>query len=246
MDREESKNPHKGHRQKVRQSYYENGLRGMPDHNVLEMLLFFGIPYKDTNEIAHRLMDKFGSFSGVLHADVSALMSVKGMTENAACLLNVLLPVFARYSEDINSKKPQLTETKEIVRFISPKFVGALNERVYILCFDKNHTFINSRLVNEGDSASVFVNFRTIASAVLETKATSAVLVHNHPNTIALPSPNDLAATSQVYDFLKTMNVALYDHIIIAGNKFCSMAQTPRFSHIFFDGEAVADCESPI
>lgn len=227
-------NVHKGHRQKVKQRYYESGLCGMADHNVLEMFLFFGIPYKDTNVIAHALMDKFGSFSGVLRADRRDLADVGGMTDNAACLLSMLLPVFGRYCEDISTKRPQLTDIKEIVDFIRPKFVDAANERVYLLCFGNNHTLISARLVNEGDVGSVLVDYRNIAAAVLETKATSAVLVHNHPNSIALPSPNDLAATKQVFSFLKTMKVALHDHLIIAGSEFCSMATTPRFAHIFY------------
>lgn len=83
---EKNDNPHKGHRIKVRNRYYETGFNGMADHNVLEMLLFFGIPFKDTNELAHDLIARFGSFSAVLEADVKDLVSVKGMTENAACL----------------------------------------------------------------------------------------------------------------------------------------------------------------
>ena len=77
---ENKTNIHKGHREKVKNRYYESGLNSMPDHNILELLLFFGIPQKDTNPIAHELMNKFGSFSGVLEASKADLQSVKGMT----------------------------------------------------------------------------------------------------------------------------------------------------------------------
>ena len=82
---EKEKNVHKGHRQKVKNRYIQTGFEGMADHNILELLLFFGIPYKDTNPISHELMDTFGSLSAVFQASVAELKSVKGMTENAAC-----------------------------------------------------------------------------------------------------------------------------------------------------------------
>ena len=109
MAENQDKNIHKGHREKVKQRYYEAGLNSMPDHNILEMLLFFGIPYKDTNEMAHELIARFGSFSGVLEADVKDLVTVKGMTENAAFLITMILPLYKRYMEDISSRKPEFS-----------------------------------------------------------------------------------------------------------------------------------------
>lgn len=235
------KNVHEGHRQKVRDRYYKGGLDCMPDHNVLEMLLFFGIPYKDTNEIAHRLIEKFGSFSGVLKADRADLRNVKGMTENAACLISMLLPVFKRYNDDLMKEKPTLETTEDIVRFIRPRFMDTTNEKVYLICFDSNHALISVRFIDEGDIASANINLRAIASAVIETKAASAVLVHNHPNAIALPSQADIDATKQAYDFLSMLRVRLLDHIIISQTGHCSMVSVPKFAHIFYGMNPIFD-----
>lgn len=235
------KNIHEGHRQKVRDRYYKGGLDCMPDHNVLEMLLFFGIPYKDTNEIAHRLMEKFGSFSGVLKADRADLKNVKGMTENAACLLSMLLPVFKRYTDDLMKEKPTLASTEQIVNFIRPRFLDTTNEKVYLICLDGNHTLISVRFIDEGDVASANINLRAIASAVIETKAASAVLVHNHPNSISLPSQADISATKKAYDFLAMLKVRLLDHIIISQTGHCSMVSVPKFTHIFYGMNPIFD-----
>ncbi|MGN0467242.1 MAG: RadC family protein [Acutalibacteraceae bacterium] len=227
-------NMHKGHRQKVKERYYASGMDSMPDHNILEMLLFFAIPLKDTNETAHLLMEKFGSFSGVLKADIADLKSVKGMTENAACLISMLLPIYKRYNEDLVSKKPELKSAEEIVSFIRPKFVDSSNERVYALCFDNCHKLICAKMLNEGDISSAYFDLRQLASTVLETKTKNVVIVHNHPTNIALPSTDDVKATQHVYDFLKYMKVNLNDHIIVTEKSFCSMANTPRYAYIFY------------
>ena len=237
------KNVHEGHRQKVKDRYYKGGLDCMPDHNVLEMLLFFGIPYKDTNEIAHRLIEKFGSFSGVLRADRADLKNVKGMTDNAACLISMLLPVFKRYTDDLMKEKPTLETTEQIVKFIKPRFLDTTNEKVYLLCFDCNHALISVRFISEGDVASASLNLRAVASAVIETKAASAVLVHNHPNSISLPSQADISATKKAYELLAMLRVRLLDHIIVSQTGHCSMVSVPKFTHIFYGLNPIFDEE---
>ena len=230
---EQEKNIHKGHRQKVKERYIKTGFEGMADHNILELLLFFGIPYKDTNPIAHELMNTFGSFSGVLKASVSELKSVKGMTENAACLLNMLLPVYARYAADIAHEKPTLLTTQEVVDYMRPRFLDTNNERAYALCFDHNHTLIAARRLSDGDVNSTLLDMRKLAAAVLETKASGVILVHNHPNGISLPSNGDVEQTKNAYEFLQRLKVSLMDHIIISEVGHCSMITIPKFAHLF-------------
>lgn len=231
---EQEKNIHKGHRQKVKNRYIETGFDGMADHNILELLLFFGIPYKDTNTIAHDLMDTFGNFSGVLKASIAELKSVKGMTENAACLINMILPLYSRYSSDVKTERPTLMTTEEVVDYMRPKFLDTTNERAYAMCFDHNHYLIAVRKLSEGDAYTTLFDMRKLASAVLETKATGVLLVHNHPNGISLPSSDDIAQTKSAYEFLNSLKVSLMDHIIISQEGCCSMISVPKFAHLFY------------
>lgn len=231
---EKENNIHKGHRQKVKKRYIEAGFEGMADHNILELLLFFGIPYKDTNPIAHELIETFGSFSGVLKASVSELKSVKGMTENAACLLNMILPVYARYYADSTAERPIFESTKEIVDYMRPKFLDTNNERAYVMCFDHNNYLVAVRRLSDGDVYSTLFDMRKLAAAVLETKATGVILVHNHPSGISIPSSGDVAQTKNAYELLQSLKVSLLDHIIISQEGHGSMISMPKFAHLFY------------
>ncbi|MCM1363564.1 MAG: hypothetical protein NC122_00470 [Faecalibacterium sp.] len=235
MSTNDSANIHKGHRQKVKQRYYETGLDSMPDHNVLEMLLFFGIPYKDTNEIAHELINRFGSFSAVLRTDVNALKKVKGMTDNAACLISMLLPIYKRYASEMASKMPQMFSVEEIVEHMKPKLIDTSYERVFVLCFDGCHNLITTRQLTEGGLTSAKFDLRSVASVALETKTTDMILVHNHPNGIALPSTEDIVATERVKNLLNSLGVNLIDHIIIADEDYCALSQVPKCKYLFYD-----------
>lgn len=226
-------NPHKGHRIKVRNRYYETGFNGMADHNVLEMLLFFGIPYRDTNEMAHELITRFGSFSAVLEAEVKDLVTVKGMTENAACLISMIRPLYKRYMEDICSRKPVFDSKEKISEFIRSLFLDTNDERLYALAYDSGRRFIGYKNIGDGDIRSSRADIRKLSAFVLECKATGIILAHNHPHGIALPSTEDIDCTKYIYKILDALKVRLLDHIIVNESDYISMAETMRYAYIF-------------
>ena len=230
-------NIHKGHREKVKKRYYDAGLTSMPDHNILELLLFFGIPQKDTNPIAHELIETFGSFSGVLEASKTDLQSVKGMTENAACLLSLILPVYKRYVSDLHKKKRKFETPKEMADYLRPFYLDTANERIYVLCFDLHDRMIACRVVSDGDRDSSYLDCSKLASIVLEVKAKKIVLSHNHPNGTLIPSADDVAVTEMARDMLMYLKVQLKDHIIVTDKSFFSMANSPSFTHVIYGGK---------
>ena len=229
-----TENLHKGHRQNVRERYLATGLRGMADHNVLEFLLFFGIPQKDTNELAHRLLQRFGSFADVLRADVSELKAISGMTENAACLLNLILPVYQRYCISMSVERPLLDSTETLEAFIRPYYVDTMKERVVMLCLDDEKRLLSVHRLGDGSIAEVFLDMRALASIILDSKAKFIVLVHNHPNGIAQPSPSDVELTRRVIEFLNMLKVSLMDHLILTDKAVFSFAKSRRFCYMFY------------
>ena len=237
-EKKEKTNIHRNHRQKVREKYYASGFCGMASHNILEMLLFFGIPYKDTNPIAHELIDRFGSLSAVFEADRTDLMQIKGMTENAACLITMILPLYQKYSHELVKRRPRFKNLKETADFLRTLYLDNNNiERVFLLCFDANNSLITYRMIGEGDVSSSNFDMRKLASAVLETNAASVILSHNHPHGIAAPSFQDGEATVAIAALLNNFNVKFSDHIIVTDKDYFSMANSPRFVRYFYNFE---------
>lgn len=236
--KKEKSNVHRNHRQKVREKYYANGFKGMAPHNILEMLLFFGIPYKDTNPIAHDLIDYFGSLSAVFEAKRTDLMQIKGVTENAACLISMILPLYKSYSQELIKRKPEFDTMDKMVSFLRNLYIDNNNtERIYIICFDANNTYITHRMLSEGDIVSSAFDMRRLASIVLETNAASVIVSHNHPHGVAAPSYQDGEVTRKVAHFLHTLKVKFSDHIIVTDKDYFSMANSPRFVEIFYNLE---------
>ena len=162
-------NPHAGHRQRLKDRFVsEGGLEHFELHNVLEILLFFGIPQKDTNEIAHELIRTFGSFPQVFLADVEQLAAVKGMTRNAAILIKLVPEVYRRYMDESQEKEEILDTTDKIREYLIPKFTGRSEEIVYLLCMNNACKLLRAEIISKGSKSMAHVDLRKLAEIVFQ------------------------------------------------------------------------------
>ena len=221
----DDKNIHKGHRERLRNLYLEEGLDNFSPHNVLELMLFYAIPVKDTNPLAHKLIEKFGSFSGVLEASADDIAAVDNIGKKTAALLKLFLDVYRYYSVD-KEKAKTFYSLNEIGDWLKPRFFGKRSEIVALLCLDSKYSYLSCPIINEGSVNATSVNFRLIAQHALQHNTTFAVLAHNHPNGFAAPSRQDIETTRNLNEFLKTLNIVLLDHIVYADDDYVSMAQS--------------------
>jgi DNA repair protein RadC len=118
-------NVHKRHQTRLRKRFREEGLDAFEDHQVLELLLFFAIPRRDTNELAHRLLHRYGSLSGVLEADPVDLERTSGVGEHAATLVSLVPSLTRGYGADrIRRGQGALTTTEQAAEFLTPLMAG--------------------------------------------------------------------------------------------------------------------------
>lgn len=221
---------HTGHRERLKARFLETGLKGFSPHEVLELLLFFAIPRYDTNPIAHRLLDKFGSISNVFDASELSLREVEGIGDNAACLLKLIPDIARLYEESKNSVGIILTDTETIAQYIIPKFIGKNNENILVICLDQKGKLLASKFLSEGSIDRVSVNIREIAKYALDVQSSNIILAHNHSYGLALPSNADIMATEALVKALKPLSISIYDHFIVAQNDCVSMRDSGIFS----------------
>lgn len=214
--------PHAGHRQRLKQRYLSSGLDAFEEHEVLELLLFFALPYQDTNDLAHRLINHYGSFAAVLDAEYNDLRSLHGVGPNTALLLSLLPDLCRFYLLSRQGSKLSFTSHKEIGEYVSKLFIGAANEMFYLICLDKCNRVTQAAKINEGTLDSVGVEPRTVAEAALRHKAKNVVLAHNHPGGSLKPTSSDMYLTTQLTAVLAGLDIGIVDHIIVAGDKYLS------------------------
>lgn len=223
---EKSRNIHKEHRKRRKQQFREHGIEPFSEHGALELLLYYAIPQKDTNPLAHELIDRFGSLHGVLTAPVEELVKVPGVQEHTAILLTLVPQVYRKSRLSLAKNHVILDTTQRQGEYFKDLLSTQTNESMYQLCLDAKGRMLRVYKVGEGDVSSVGLNVRRIVENALRCNATMVVIAHNHPSGFAYPSPEDRAATVQIQEALETVNVYLMDHIIVADDDFVSLRQS--------------------
>ncbi|MBQ2927114.1 MAG: DNA repair protein RadC [Oscillospiraceae bacterium] len=219
-------NVHKGHRERLKQRFLEEGLDNFTDVQVLELLLFYAIPQKDTNPIAHALLDHFGSLSRVLEADFAELKKVPGIHDHSATLLALVTDLCRYYQVDCAQRVEVLTSLDACGAYLVPRFFGRTNETVFLLCLDAKCKVLCCKEVGEGSVNSASISIRKIVETALSSNATTVILAHNHPSGVALPSTEDVQTTRRVAAALNAVEVHLADHIVVADGDYVSMVQS--------------------
>lgn len=217
---------HEGHRQRMKKRFLKSDLDSFDDLAILEFLLYYAIPRKDTNPIAHNLLDHFGSLAAVLEAPVEELQTVEGVTENAAILLNLVPAVARQHMIRRTHFGEPLDTTTKCGEYLVPRFFGERDEVVWLLCLDAKLVPIDCRLLFRGSVNAANISIRKVVEVALACNATFVVLAHNHTSGLALPSREDVVTTERLRMALDAVGVLLCDHIIVAGDDFVSMSDS--------------------
>lgn len=210
---------HDGHRQRKRQQFLSHGPQSMADHELLELALFYAIPRRDTNETAHRLLEQFGSLDRVLTAPEQEL------EQNAAVLLRLIGAMGDRARRPGREEKIVASVDQAGAYFLR-LLDGQRTEQLYQLCVDAKGKVLSCRMLSQGQADMTVLSLRQVVENALLSGASGVFLGHNHPSGVALPSPADMEATTQVRDALKRLDIRLIDHIIVADGDYVSMASS--------------------
>lgn len=214
---------HDGHRERMKTAFKKYGLESMSDVNALELLLFYAIPRRDTNVIAHELLDHFGSLSRVFNASVRELCEIDGIGENAALLITMLLPLIRKSMVSDADRTTVIKSSKEASKYLIPRFAFEQDEIALLVCLDSQKRVIECCELARGVVNKVPLDTRKVVEVALRYKATYVILSHNHPDSLAMPSVADTAMTDQLYKSLKLVGITLSDHIIVSGKSYVSL-----------------------
>ena len=219
-------NWHEGRRERMKERFFKSGFESMAPHEVLEMLLYSTIPRADTNELAHRLLKHFGGrLSLVLDASYEELLSVEGVGEKTALMLKMLPAAANAYLTD-RDRLDSFVDRLQLGEYFISLFAGKQTEEMVIVCLNNRNRFLGCASVGKGTVNGTPLQMRNLLEAVLRWQTTMAVLAHNHPNGLAIPSTEDVVCTQRVEQVLNEVGIVLMDHFIVAEGDYVSMAQS--------------------
>ncbi len=211
------KHSHGGHRARLR-ARFQKAPDSLEDHELLELLLFYAIPQKDTNGLAHDLLNRFGSFRNIVNADASKLSDVPGMGEVSSQLFPVIQELIQRYlREQLSTRSLKYYDPKYIGGLCLSKFFNKREEHVFALALDSNFEIVAEKEIGAGDLMSSPIDIVQFSDFVHKHKPCRIVVAHNHPSGFALPSEEDYKTTDFLRGYVASCGTRLLDHLIFDG-----------------------------
>lgn len=217
---------HEGHREKMRDRFIrDKGFENFEDHQILELLLFYANARGDTNPLAHKLIDTFGTLKGVLEARPEQLMAVDGIGKQAATLISMVVPLTRVWYRCAMEVPDRIGNSREAEDYCLSILAGERTERFYVVSLNAKCKVLGRRKISEGSLSEVSAYPRMVMETALNYNAHSVLLCHNHPGGTCAPSPEDISSTIQLQRLLNGVGILVLDHIIVAGNRTYSMIQ---------------------
>lgn len=222
------KSLHHQHRQRMKELFRQTDLKGFSEHNILELLLFYAIPRKNTNETAHMLLNEFGSFSAVLDASIESLKRIDGVGIETATFLKLIPAVFSAYQASKTAAKPVILNSESAKKYLSHYFTAATYEKLVVVYIDGKGRVLNECEFYQKCSKMVHVDMVTILQTAVAVKAEGIILAHNHVTDFAVPSSEDIHVTEQLAKLCEPLKIYLCEHLIFAENDVCMFSKNKK------------------
>ena len=229
-------NIHEGHRQRLKNKFIEFGLDAFSEHEILELMLTYSIPYKDTNELDHTLLNEFDSLYGVLNAEYDELIKVNGIGRETAIYLNLLKQFYTKYEVSKDNHTNYILENlKAAVAFFRKRYTVEKKEDFYCLCLTNKYSLLKVIKFEGKDDTSVDFNIKDLLAKITATQASSVIFMHTHPFGSVSPSKQDIDMTYKLFVQCRLLGINLYDHIILNEKDYFSMKDILREMEKQFD-----------
>jgi len=230
---EEEENEHGGHRNRLRKRFLAEGMGNMEPHEILELILFYSLPQRDTSVLAHRLIHHFGSFSGVLEAPYEELVNFDGVSDYTAIFLKLILPLCNVYVKDKFSRSMQGGSAKALWEFTRSWFAEASEERLVAVLLGAHQEILFCDVIVDGP-LTVDFDIKRLVHLLTSIPAAKVVLMHNHPNGLLEETMADRRAVIRTLEVLGYLKTDLQDYIIVTKERCASISLTRDGGRVLF------------
>lgn len=212
-----------GHRSRLKERFLSSSGQGMPDYEIMELLLFLTRPRSDTKQIAKNLINTFGNLQNIIYANDLSLSEIKGIGQNSIFTFRLIKEIIARILKNKITNIKIFKSIKEVIDYCTIT-MGNLDVEIFkILFFNSKNVLLKEVDQQVGTINQTPVYPREVVKKALELGASSLVMIHNHPSGDPNPSENDIFVTKTIKDILVKLNITLIDHIIISKDSYRSM-----------------------
>jgi DNA repair protein RadC len=214
-----------GHRARMRDKLLSRGADALADYELLEMLLFFAFKKGDTKPLAKSLINRYGSFAGVLAAEPRLLLATRGLGPHSVAAIRLVQAAALRMARAEIIDQPVLNNWDRLMDYLTAVLARERVEQFRVLFLDTRNRLLADEAQARGTVNHTPVHPREVVKRALELHATALILVHNHPSGDPTPSRDDIEMTREVRDAAAVLLITLHDHVIVGNGRWLSFRQ---------------------
>ncbi len=215
-----------GHRERLKKKFIENGIEALNEYEVIELLLFFSIPVKDTKPIAKELLKEFKNIKGIFkNLDSKKILNVKGFGKNSLTLFKLIKELHSLIEKQKIFERKVLDNLEKVIKYAKISIGNRLKEELKVICLNSKNEIIEDVTVEIGTENEIYIYPRKIVKIALENNSTAIILLHNHPSGNINPSQSDINITKKLKLLLENIGITLHDHIIVASDNYFSFKE---------------------
>ena len=204
-----------GHRQRLRDRFLRSGREGLPDYELLELLLTYSLPRIDTKPIAKALLHKFGTIVNVFQQPNERLEEIHGIGPKTITFFRVFQDCLTRCTEVQVEDQRSISGPEDLFAFVRMQLGSRTVECIYALYLNQAQRIVHQTEVAAGTVDRTPFYPRELLKPALIHNATGMVLVHNHPEGQPVPSDRDLEMTRKLENLVALFDIKLLDHLIV-------------------------------
>ena len=213
----------KGHRKRLRKRFLTGGRRALADYELLELLLTYVIPRKDTKPIAKALLRRYRSLNSVLEQPADKLELIEGIGPQSSTFLKLIHSCIGRYLEFKVESAKRISSPEEVAHFLRVELGGKQRECLMVLYLSDSNRLLYHSIITEGTVNRTPLYPREILRQSITYNATGLIIVHNHPDGQPVPSDRDLEMTAKLEEVAAPLGIKLLDHMIVTGHQAYSI-----------------------
>jgi DNA repair protein RadC len=218
-----------GHRQRLTDRFAENGLDALHLHEIVELILTYAIPRRDTKQMARDLVRRFRTLNGLLNADPAELATTPGIGKRSAALFALMREVMACCLKERYEQKSIISHRRDAEEYLRFHYSHRRDEFVAALFLGNRNQVLSTGIIAEGTVNQCVIYPRIIIDKALRCGAASIILAHNHPGGGIKPSEADWQLTEKLFKVCKLLDIPLHDHLIISQNEVVSLKEQVRW-----------------
>lgn len=213
-----------GHRKRMRRKLIECP-SSLSNYELLEVLLYYVLPRRDTKEQAKKLVAHFGSIRNIIFSQIRDLEQIKGIGKACATLFSVIHEIFVRASFEEVKKDIVIASNSQVIEYYKNVFCNIEHEQLRIMFLNSKNLLIADEISQEGTINQTVIYPRMIIKRAFELGAAAIIMAHNHPSGDTHPSRQDIVITQAMKELTSKLDIALLDHLIIGKNDVFSMKE---------------------